>query len=62
MDRGEPLTLGEEIRIPLDQLAVHRRSGQTAERLNLLFLTSRRLDHVHGDLLNLVDGHRTSPP
>lgn len=54
-----PLTLGEEVRVALDEFAVHSSPGQPPQRLDLLLFTSGRVNHVHCDFFYFIDGHRT---
>lgn len=56
------LTLGEEVGVPLDQLAVHGRGRQSSKLFHLLLLVCRGLHDIHCDLLDLVDGHRAGSP
>ena len=50
-------TLGEELGIPLDQLASHGGAGELSQSLAEIGLVG-----PDGDLLDLVDGHLGGPP
>jgi hypothetical protein len=56
------LTLRKKVRIPLNQLAIHRRARQTSEGLNLPIAAGNHIIHIPRNLLNPIDRNRTGSP